>query len=460
MGVIADKRLNLIKSLIRTLPHASLRSLELALGMTREEPLIEVRELISLELEYRHVKEAVFAPFMALFRPRADGLAGVSFEPWIIDRLWAALERREPELYASSRYALRGLRSEDPTPVVFFRLVTAAAQICRECPEDVLPPHEGPDDAVEVAEFANYLDLHRLLRSILGRLGDFMGRIDAEKAATLRLMFRDACALNSEGGYRFIECLFANLDDGGQIIKFVATVSDRPNDRFLAQSELADFGERILDMIEDRLKTIKAFIGPRGRVCEDLGAAGDQIAQILAQMQGFETYIELAREGPWGKRVGEAHRMIAEMVEGQLKGAERILGDALPMKSERVYGRVRKETPQLDRFPKPEVVSRALQTLRFTRRVRNTANAGGFASLHAKTVQALESMIDTYFEELLSIANGPDSFDADTVMSFFELVTDQMEALCGEEKAHTARRRVASSDLMKPRTPPATTSVA
>ncbi len=63
-------------------------------------------------------------------------------------------------------------------------------------------------------------------------------------------MFKDACAINSEGGYRFIESLFANLDDGAQVVKFVATVSDRPNDRFLAQSELADFGERILAMIE------------------------------------------------------------------------------------------------------------------------------------------------------------------------------------------------------------------
>ncbi len=460
MGVIPDKRLSLIKGLVRSLPQPSLRSLELALGVTNEAALLEVRELISTELEFRYVKEAIFSPFMALFEPRGDGLAGVRFDTWILDNLWATLEISEPELYKSSRYALRGLRTEDPTPVVFFRLVTAGAKICREEPEKVLPARAGSQDAEAVAEFANYLDLHRILRAVLHRLPEFMGRIDAEKAASLRLMFKDACAISSEGGYRFIESLFANLDDGAQVVKFVATVSDRPNDRFLAQSELADFGERILAMIEAQLKDLKAVIGPRGRGCDDLGAVGDRITQSLGQLQSFEHYIDLQRDGPWGKRVAEAHRIVAEMVEAQLKGAERIVEDALPMKSERVYGRMKKDVPRLDRFPKPEAVTKALQTLNFIRHVRNTANAGGFASLHAKTVQALESLMDGFYDELLSIANGAEPFDPEVVMSFFELVTDQMEALFGEDKAQVARRRVASSDLYKPRdaAPAATTA--
>ncbi len=450
MAAIADKRLNLVKSFIKTLPRASLRSLELALGLTHDAALVEVRELISLEIEFRYVREAIFEPFMPLFQAREDGLEGVRFAPWILDRLWAALENREPELYKQSRYALRGLRTEDPTPVVFFRMVSAGALICREYPEEVMRPGASQGDSDEVAEFANYLDLHRLLRVVIHKLPGFMSRIDAEKAAALRLMFRDACAIHAEGGYRFLEALFANLDDGSQIVKFVVTVSDRAGDRFLAQSELANFGERILDHIEAQLRDLKRFMGSRHKLCEDLGLAGQRITQSLSQLQSFEHYVELSRDGPWGKRIADAHRMIAEMVEGQLRGVERLLEDVLPIRSERVYGRVKKEVPRLD-LPADDVIQRARQALAFMRSVRNTAVTGGFAALHNRTVQALETMLDTYFEELLAIANGPEPFDPETVMTFFELVTDQMEALCGEDKAHQARRRVASSDLMKPR---------
>ena len=450
MGVVSEKRLEMIKGLAKALPQSSLRSLELALGLTKDEALIQVRDVVSVEIEFRHVKEAVFAPFLPLFQARSDGLRGVLFPSWIIDRIWAALERFEPELYKQSRYALRGLRSEDPTPVVFFRLVTASAVLIRQSPEEVLPAKPSQDDRDRLAEFANYLDLHRIARHALSKLPSFMGRIDAEKAAALRLMFGDACAINAEGGYRLLEIFFANLEDGSQIIKFVATVSDRPNDRFLAQSELAEFGTRILDHIEDNLRDLKVFMGNRHRQCADLGLASERVGQSLTQLQSFEHFIELAREGPWGKRIGDAHKQIAELVEAQLRGAERVIDDSLPMKSERVYGRVKKETPLLNKPPSPEVVTRALQTLRFIKQVRNTATAGGFASLHARTVQAIESMLDSYFEELLAIANGEDPFDAAVLMGFFEMVTDMMGALCGDEKAHTARRRVASSDLHKP----------
>ena len=129
MSVIAEKRLHLLRGLVKTLPQASLRSLELALGLSKEAALIEVRELVSLELEFRYVKEAVFAPYLPLFEARADGLEAVRFPSWLLANLWRALEVHEPELYQQSRYALRGLRAEDPTPVVFFRLVTAAAAI-------------------------------------------------------------------------------------------------------------------------------------------------------------------------------------------------------------------------------------------------------------------------------------------------------------------------------------------
>jgi hypothetical protein len=450
MGAIADSRLHLIKGLIRTLPQASLRSLEMALGLTRDAPLVEVRDLIATELEFRHVKDAVFAPFLPLFQRREDNINGVEFEGWILDNIWSTLEAREPEIYQQARYALRGWRDEDPVPVPFFRLVTAGAAICRDSPQDVMRSRPGKDDAAEIAEFANYLDLHRILRTALARLPDYMGRIDAEKAAALRLMFKDACAFNEESGYRFLEVIFANLEDGAQIIKFVATVSDRPKDRFLASSELADFGERILDVIDERLEELKALMGGRGNT-NDLATAGIRVAACLGRLQSFEHYIELSRDGPWGKRVAGGHKIIAELVEAQLKGAERALTDALPMKTERVYGRMKRDVPRIEQPAKPEVIDRAKCILAFVRDIRGTASAGGYASLHAKTLQELELILDAYFEELLGLANGEDPIDADAAMVAFETVTDLMDTLCGEEKAHVGRRRVASSDLYKPR---------
>ncbi|MDV6331912.1 hypothetical protein [Asticcacaulis sp. 201] len=454
MPLIADNRLALLRGLVKTLPQTALRSLETALGLTNDQKMVEVRELISSEMECRHVKDAVFAPYLPMFQDRADGLEGVQFERWILDNLWSALESREPELHAEARYVLRGLRTEDPTPVVFFRLVNAAAGIIRETPELALRRNATDDDREELAEFAKYLDLHRLSRQVLSRLYDFMGRIDADKAAALRVLFKDAAAIDEEGGYRFLEIIFANLEDGAQIIKFVATVSDRPKDRFLAESELADFGTRILDQIENSLVSLKAFMGNRNAAC-NLDEAGDRVALCLAQLQSFGHYIELAREGPWGKRVAEAHKIISELVETQLKTAERSVEDVLPFRSERIYGRIKREVPDFTKTLPAEAVAKARQTLVFMRKIRNIANAGGFAALHSKVAQAIEIRLDAYFTELLALANGEDPFDTEQLFGLFELVSDLMQALCGEDKGAVARRRMASSNLFNPSKSPA-----
>lgn len=447
MSAIAANRLTMLKGLVKTLPASALRSLEMALGLSNDAKMIEVRELISAEIEFRHVREAVFEPFMPLFRGRSDGLDHVEFAPWIVNNLWAELENREPDLHAQARFVLRSLRTEDPTPVVFFRLVTAAAEICRDTPDVILPRGGSDDDRAEIAEFANYLDLHRLSRQVLAKLYDFMGRIDAEKAAALRLLFKDACEFDAESGYRFLEIIFANLEDGAHIIKFVATVSDRPNDRFLASSELADFGTRILDQIEAELAELKSFMGGKGKVCDDLETAGDRVTQCLNQLQFFGQYIELAREGPWGKRVHEANRMIAELVEHQLKTAEKTLEKILVRRRERVYGRVQTEVPDIANYPAEDDITRVRQTHNFIRKVRNIAMAGGFATLHTKTAQALETLLDAYFTELLALANDSEPYDQEQLLAVFDMVTGLMESLCGEEKASVARRRVASSDL-------------
>jgi hypothetical protein len=442
--------MNMLKGLVRTLPQTSLRSLEMALGLTSDAKMVEVREPITAEIEFRHVREAVFAPYMPLFRSRDDGLASVIFAPWIVNALWSALEKSEPDLHAQAQFVFRSLRMEDPTPVAFFRLVTTAAHICNATPEVILPPHASDTDRAAVAEFGRYLDLHRLARQVLARLNDFMGRIDADKAAALRVLFNDASDLDIKGGTRLLEIIFANLDDGSQIIKFVAIVSDRPNDRFLAMSELADFGTRILDRIEADLAGLKSFMGGKGQACDDPGAAGDRVSQCLSQLQAFGHYVELAREGPWGKRVTEAQRVIADLVGHQLKSAEKTLEGVMPMRVERVYGRVKKEVPDYARVPSDEVLAKARGALLFIRKVRHIAMAGGFASLHTKTFEACELTLDAYFTELLALANGDEPFDAEPLLGGFERIADLMEALCGEEKGQLARRRVASSDLMNP----------
>jgi hypothetical protein len=445
MSALSEKRLQQVGGLVKTLPVSLLRQLNNTLGLTEDAVLGQVRDLVARQLDSHNLKEMVFRPFVPLFLAREDGIDGVTFPQWLLNRLWSALEREEAGLVEEARALSQGRRNSDPVPVPFFRLVNAGIEILRDRPQTVLPPGEDED---ELEEFAAYLDLHRLLREALARLPDWMGRIDAEKAAAIRLMFKDASSKtpDGEGGVRLLEALLANMDDATLVMKFVAVVSDGANDRFLAESELASFGERLLKAAEDRLKVFEGLM--RRRDATLLSEAGGWVVQCLSILNSLQQSVELTRDGPWGKRAMAIHQSINGLVEDRLKGVEKIIDQALPLKTERIFGRATREVPDYA-GPKPAHAEAALHTMAFLTQIRPTAAQGGYSSLLSKTVQAAELQMDAYFNVVLGIAVANDPFDPDAVMACFERVIALMEGLLGEAKANLARRRVASADVFR-----------
>jgi hypothetical protein len=111
---------------------------------------------------------------------------------------------------------------------------------------------------------------------------------------------------------------------------------------------------------------------------------------------------------------------------------------------------MKREAPDLSAVT-PERLEQTRQILAFIGQARAIAASGGFASLHAKTLEALETQMDAWFGSLLADANSGDLSDVELASEAFERVTGLMQALCGGEKAKTARRRVAASELYRPR---------
>ncbi len=450
--IVAKERLDMIRGLVKTLPGGALDSLNMALGLSRDEAMTEVRGLIMREIEYRGLRDIIFDPFLPLFETRSDGIAGRTFPSWVLRKLWDRLTDSEPALCEASGRAMHQ-RSGDAAPDVFYVLVEAAAQLCIDLPELIAGSEASADDIATVAEFGRYLALYRIVRNAVNRLYEFMGRLDADRAVSLRVMFKDASDKDPSSGYRFLETLFAHLDDGAQIIKFMVTVSDRASDRFLVQSELADFGERVIRHIETKLSALKQAMGNRHRDCEDLVSAADTLIACLGHVQTLETYVEMTRDGPWGKRVSEARGLISGLAEGQFKKVEKAVGAVLPLKSERVYGMVKREVADFDAAPAEAAIAKARDNLVFVRTVRTIASNAGFASAQARTAEIAEAQLDGYFAQLLSEANSTEPYDQIKMLAYMNMTTDLMEALCGEEKAATARRRIAASDVMNPKTP-------
>ncbi|WP_140985973.1 hypothetical protein [Asticcacaulis tiandongensis] len=438
-GKLPEHKRVLIRQVVKAMPVQVLLSLERALGLTEDALLGDVHDIVSLELESHDIKAMIFRPFMPMFERREDGLSGVHFPVWVLDNLWKALERHQTALFARLHITMRGFSQSDPVPPVFTELVDASAQMLRQRPELMLPEGHDADDQALIAEFAAYLDIYHTAREAIRKMPEWLGRLTADKAVAIRILFKDAGRLAEDGGLRWLEVVFANLEDGADIMAFVGIASDRANDRFLSQSELAVFGERVLEAAEGAQRRLMPLIRTPDRLAE----AAEMALQALHLTQTMETAIELTRDGPWGQRVARIRQAVAAQVESQIERLQPAIERALPTKAERHHGRVVGATPIVGAVSEP-AMAEVLGVTGFCHHIGAGAAQGGYAVRLNQCIEAGEAYLEAYLEAALALYADADADQQAVISAQLEALICLTGALCGTPKANLARRRVAS----------------
>jgi len=422
------------------MPVRALLSLERALGLTEDAALGEVHDMVSMELENHDIKAMIFRPYMAMFEPRDDGLAGVRLPNWLLDRLWKALETHEAPLFARLQADIRGYSQSDPLPPVFGDVIEAGARRLRQQPETVLPEGYDAEDQAQMADFAAYLDIYATAREAVRRMPEWLGRLTAEKAVAIRIMFKDAGRLVEDGGLRWLEVVYANLDDGADIMAFVGIASDRASDRFLSQSELAVFGTRLLEAADMAQRRMVALM----RTPEGLAEAAEMLLQALHLTQAMEDAIELTKDGVWGQAVARIRQSVAGQVEAQIGRVQEAIERAFPQTTVRHYGRVVGTVPVVE-APLEKTLAEALALCSFCNHIRSGAAQGGYVLRLTQALEGGEAYVSAYLEALLEVRSQADDGQKTVMAGQFEALIRLSEILCGPKKAQLARRRVASS---------------
>ena len=436
MANISPQRIALLEQFVSDLPGGILDRLCEALMSVRDGPMFEVRRLVETEAKRRIVIARVFHPYIKMFERRRDGLDSYVFPKWLLNNLWTELGKRHPDLVQQATRIMDALDSNDPVPVVFIQLAGEATALLHDQPDSVLPPKAQKADREEAIEFSHYLDLYRTLNKLLGLLPECAGRMDPEKEAALRVLYKDVSSLSERGGPHMVEVILSQLDAGAQILKFISAITDRRDDRFLADSELCEMGTRLVEWCEDDLKL--ALSQFKNETTEP--NAIKIIHEIMARLQVFEQNLELSRDGPWGKRLAVVRKEIAAQAESRLNGLEKMVELSLPQRKHK--GRT------IPRYEKPgaeETVNKAVMALKFIKSINNLANQGGFGALYTKVITQVETLVNGYVEDMVSSINSEDAPSESKLETVFEHTCKILEALFSESEANLARRRVAAA---------------
>ena len=217
----------------------------------------------------------------------------------------------------------------------------------------------------------------------------------------------------------------------------------RPDDRFVASSELATFGDRLLEDIDSQLKRVAAFDSDRGREAGDAAGAAVRIAAL--EIQEFDESVDLSPDGPWGSRLTRQRKSLVQAVEGRLRSVESEVAAALPVKSAGFQRKSLRGHPRLIADPDARQVQRALAFLSLLKEVRPAGERLGFGALWAKTAEQVQMRLDTYIDDLLEMLRAGEGDNLERVRTYLDVAAELMGVLGDERAAQLVRRRVAAA---------------
>jgi hypothetical protein len=452
MVALSDRKIAIVKTLVESAPDRIVGGLRLALAESvGDSVLASVRQLVEVEAVDRMLRNAVFQPVTPLCVGGGDDGHKLTFPAQALTLVWRGLKASAPNEMAAALKASAAVaaaeaaeqRVPDPGPAFNAVLALAAKGLragdVREFKAAMELCERARPGGAEV--FAACLDIAPTVRKTLPRLDDWVAQTGDETSAPARLAYKDAVAVAEDAGPRFFEMLAGQLNPPWMVLRIISAIMDKPTERYLAESELGGFPERVMADIDDSLKAISKLDLDGGR---EAGREAARLVELITQQTfELEVCIELNREHGWGHRIVGQKKALASLVEGCLRETEKLTAAALPNESSG-FARPRKAGPKLDEPPEPKAVRRAITLLSFTHEIRFCANYGGFSAVHTKVTEKLGAFVDHYIEEVLDIVRVGHAEPA-SCAAFLAVAADVLAMIRDEKAADLVRRRAASA---------------
>lgn len=444
MAGLSDRKIEIVRMLMASSPDSVVGGLHSALAGVNDAALSEVRHLISHEMMDRRFRDTVFGPVVRMFDDPAKVKDRLIFPRSALPLVWRALKEEAPDQVTMVEQLLEGATVESragPLNGLLRRVVDGLRQ--GKSNAYIAAAGSLNETNPKLAEtFCACLALAPLVRDASFRLADWVARPNEERAAALRVTYKDATAISEDNGPLLFEMLAASLDEPWMIIRLISLVMDRPSQRYLGDSELSSFPVRVMDIIDGHLNEINRFDAKKSP--DDARATAALVKLVARQISELEAGIEFTRDSGWGARIQKQKQSLAHAVESRIRKAEALIGAALPYHTVRGAHASRK-VPRMTVEPKAEDINSARTLLTFIEACRASANLGGFAAARTKIAEAAAEVLDRYAEDGLALLREHEVEDFDLAVVHLTYAAEFLELVRDTASADLVRRRIAAA---------------
>lgn len=445
MSALTQRKAEIVQRLVQTAPDKAVDMLERALCETvGDNPLVSVRLLVEAEVADRRLRNLVLHPIAPLCTDGAPA-ASLSFPSRTLAGLWRALKSTEAAACAQARHQFDADAPAHDLTQTMNALLAAAAMGLRQRIDPNFQSLAAICDGAQgdgAVKLAGCLEIGAVVRRAVQRLPEWITHPGGDTAAAARIAHRDAVEIAEDAGPRFFHMLAGHLAHRWMVLRVISAVMDKPTERYMADSELADFGEAVLNDVDVALDAA-AKMDPFGG-SSAAAVAARQIESAVQQIVEVENCIDLTREQGWGKRIVKQRAAMTGAVEARLREAEKALPEALPTLDARDARSPRaRPAPCLTCRPEPRALARAETLLAFAEAVRTSMNAGGFSSARTQTLERLSERLGQYADDALELLRTESAADPEAADAVLAAIASLTAYVTGEKAAELVRRRAA-----------------
>jgi hypothetical protein len=454
MVALSERKMEIVRTLVAAAPDKVVDGLHRALADAGgDSPLASVRRLVEHEVRERQLRNIVLQPIAPMCVGDGKDPHGLTFPSYVLPLIWKGLKAIAPVEIEKAAVALYDYRPGESSPAPFDNLVKIASDAIRaRDPKEFRLAADLCDQAREggSAILLSCMDIAPVVRRATVRLPEWLAHFGEDTTAAARLAYRDACAVSDDAGPRYFEMIAAQMPHPWMVLRVISAVMEKPNERYLAESELGAFAERTMADIDAALLAVSQLDVDGG--ADASKKAATMVELVTQQVAELESTIEMTKEQGWGRRLFKQKNSLASVVEGRIRDAEKYIVQSLPTQPPKLR-RMRKSIPRLSIAPDQKLVARAMTLLHFAREIRGSANYGGFASARGKMLEKVGDHLDHYVEEVLDLIKTGDAESEQVAREFLAVVAEYSRLVRDDKAADLVRRRAAAAVF--PETPAA-----
>lgn len=442
MVALSERKIEIVRTLVAGAPDKIVTGLHQALAdAAGDTPLASVRRLVETEVRERQLRNAILQPIVPMCVGDGKDPHGLHFPAYVLPLIWKGLKAIAPKEIEVAAAALYDFRPGESSPAPFDALVAIAAKAFREKERGEFRLAADLCDQARdngAASFAACLDIAPVVRRAAIRLPEWSSHYGEDTTAAARLAYRDACQISDDGGPRYFEMIAAQMPQPWMVLRIISSVMERPAERYLAESELGAFAERLMGEIDEELMKVQNLNVEGGQ--DEAAAIAKVIELITLQVAELESNFDLDREHGWGRRLYKQKNALASVVEGRIRDCEKFITQSLPTQPPKMK-RLRRSIPRLSIAPDAKIVTKAMTLLYFVREIRSSANYGGFASARGKMLEKMGDHLDHYLEEVLDLVKTGEAESEPVARQFLDLLVDYSRLIRDDKAADLVRRR-------------------